>query len=72
MIPKKKSLETLQQEVHAFNLKYPVGSKLKLTLDFGEVTDVVVRNEASILGGHSAVTWLEGIAGCYSLDKVVE
>lgn len=72
MTPQKKSLETLQQEVDAFNLKYPVGSKLKLKLDFGGAIEVVVRNEASILGGHSAVTWFEGIAGCYSLDKVVE
>lgn len=46
-------------------------------------TEVIVRKDAGIrlvktrtlsgpklLGGHTAVIWLEGISGCYSLERV--
>lgn len=38
-----------------------------LRKDSGEVA-TVVRAEAEILGGHSAVAWFEGVSGCYSIE----
>ncbi|WP_374650281.1 hypothetical protein [Rhizorhabdus sp.] len=28
------------------------------------------RSKAEVLSGHSAVIWLDGISGCYLLDRV--
>ena len=28
------------------------------------------RSEAQVLSGHSAVIWLDGVRGCYLLDRV--
>jgi hypothetical protein len=39
-------------------------------MDSGEIRETRTRSEAQVLGGHSAVVWLEGISGCYLLDRV--
>lgn len=48
----------------------PVGTEVILTRDNGKVVHTKTRSNAEILSGHSAVIWLEGVAGCYSLRNV--
>lgn len=60
----------LQAEIDAFNLKFKVGDPVKVKLDSGEVKETTVKHEATILGGHTAVGWFNGISGCYSLKSV--
>jgi hypothetical protein len=61
----------LQAACDSFNAKHPVGSPVMLRKDFVlEPVETKTRSEAQVLGGHSAVIWLEGVSGCYLLDRV--
>lgn len=64
------SKRTLQQIVDRFNADFPVGSKVILLKDSGEV-ETEVRGVAEVLGGHSAVGWFVGVSGCYSIENRV-
>lgn len=57
----------LQKIVNDFNAKYPVGTKVILRKDSGEV-ETQVTAPARILSGHSAVAWFEGVSGAYSVN----
>jgi hypothetical protein len=57
----------LQGAVDLFNLDFPVGTRVILRTDSGEV-ETVVRGKAVVLGRHSAVAWFKGIAGCYDIQ----
>ena len=57
-------------EVELWNLKYPVGTPVHVRMDSGEKRETKTRSKAEILSGHTAVIWLEGITGCYCLDRV--
>jgi len=48
----------------------PIGTEVILTRDNGEVVHTKTRSNPEILSGHSAVIWLEGVSGCYSLRNV--
>lgn len=48
----------------------PVGTSVVVTLDDGTEKHTKTRSEAFLLGGHSACIQLEGISGCYSLERV--
>lgn len=61
--------KVLQQEVDAFNARYPVGQSVNVRLDSGQNRSTVTRSKAEVLSGNSAVIWLKGI-GCYLLDRV--
>jgi protein gp37 len=37
---------------------------------WGEFAPTRTRSEASLLGGHTPVVWVEGMAGCVALDRV--
>jgi len=66
-----KQKERLNQAlVENWNLKHPVGTKVTVTKDDGTVIDSETTSEAQVLGGHTPVIWLEGIRGCYALDRV--
>jgi len=54
----------------AWNAKWPVDTRVTVRLDSGEMRETVTRTAAEVLSGHSAVIWLEGISGCYLLDRV--
>jgi hypothetical protein len=54
----------------AWNAKHPVGTKVTVRLDSGETRETATRSAAEVLSSHSAVIWLEGITGCYLLDRV--
>lgn len=71
-IPKQKTQKELQAEISDFNSKHPVGSIVKLKLDGDKgIVDVTVKHEATIMGGHTAVGWFEGVSGCYNLNHVI-
>lgn len=48
----------------------PVGCPVTVTKDNGTEIETVTAGAAELLGGHTAVIWLQGISGCYSLDRV--
>lgn len=64
----------LQAQCDAFNRAHPIGTPVTLTFDLGneleETVETKTRSAAQILGGHTAVIWVEGYAGCYELDRV--
>lgn len=68
---KKPNIKQLQAACDAFNAKVSVGGRVRVTLDgIDEPRDTVTRSEAQILGGHTAVVWMEGVSGCYDLECV--
>lgn len=68
--PGPKSASELQAQVDDFNARYPVGQRVTLRNDRGEGVTTVTRAAAEVLSGHSAVIWLDGISGCYLLDRI--
>ncbi|WP_324694567.1 hypothetical protein [Novosphingobium sp. RL4] len=60
----------LQQQCDDFNARFPVGQKVTVRRDDGEGVITNTRSRAEVLSGHSAVIWLDGISGCYLLDRV--
>lgn len=71
MTYRKPNIKKPQAECDAFNAKCAIGGKVSVKLDFiDEPRITVTTSEAEILSGHSAVVWLEGIRGCYQLDRV--
>jgi len=62
----------LKKLCNDFNKKYPVGTAVMLKKDF--VEDPIktrVKVEAYVLSGHSAVSFFEGIRGCYDISCVI-
>lgn len=60
----------LQNMCDEFNKDFPVGAKVKVRLDGGEVKSTITTTEAQIIGEHSVVVWLDGIRGCYDISRV--
>jgi hypothetical protein len=54
----------------AWNRYYPVGTPVRLLQDNGETVETRTTSNAQVLGGHSAVVWVFGFAGCYALHRV--
>ena len=52
-----------------FNLKNPVGSEVVVTLDDKSKFKTTTNYKAYVMCG-VAVVGIEGISGCYSLDRV--
>ncbi len=61
-----------QQErmVKEWNKLHGIGCKVEVTRDLGETQQTTTRSEAQMLGDHTAVIWLDGISGCYALERV--
>ena len=53
-----------------FNAAHQVGTAVSVELDGGEVRETITVSEAQVLSGHTAVIWLDGISGCYDLERV--
>lgn len=67
----KPNLKKLQAECDAFNAKCPVGGTVLVKLDGkDEPFATTTCSEAQILSGHSAVIWMNGVSGCYLLNRV--
>jgi hypothetical protein len=60
----------LQAACDKFNAANQVGVAVAVRLDGGEVRETITTSEAQVLSGHSAVIWLDGIRGCYLLERV--
>nr|WP_202423980.1 hypothetical protein [Duganella lactea] len=60
----------MQAACDKFSAAHRVGAAVTVQLDGGEVRETITTSEAQVLSGHSAVIWLEGISGCYLLDRV--
>lgn len=68
---KRPNLKKLQAECDAFNAANVLGARVLVQLDGrADLMETITRSEAQILSGHSAVIWLDGITGCYLLDRV--
>lgn len=60
-----------QHAVDVWNKCNPtVGTPVKVRKDDGQIVATRTRSHAEVLSGHTAVIWLEGISGCYALDRV--
>lgn len=60
----------LKAECDAWNAKHPIGTPVTVRLDNGDRCITTTRSAAEVLSGHSAVIWINGISGCYLLDRV--
>ncbi|MEX0142000.1 hypothetical protein MRBLMS1_002841 [Massilia sp. LMS1-1-1.1] len=60
----------LQAACDKFNAAHQVGAAVSVKLDSGEVRETITASEAQVLSGHTAVIWLDGIRGCYDLERV--
>lgn len=63
------SLEVRKHMVENWNLRHPPGTAVRVRKDNDETVDTVTKSKAELLGGHTPVVWLEGISGCYALDR---
>jgi hypothetical protein len=70
MLRMENSTREKQNAVDYWNRIYPVGTHVTVRLDLGEVKKTRTRSMAELLGGHTPVVWLDGIAGCYLLERV--
>lgn len=61
----------LQQQCDEFNAQFRPGQRVMLRKDDGSSVATATRSKAEVLSGHSAVVWLEGVTGCYLLDRVL-
>lgn len=68
--PKQKSEAELQAECDAFNKLVAVGEIVQVRKDDGAKVLTKTESAAYVLSGHTAVIFLNGISGCYSLDRV--
>ncbi|AYM76947.1 hypothetical protein D9M09_14925 [Janthinobacterium agaricidamnosum] len=60
----------LQAACEKFNAAHQVGAAVSVELDSGEIRETVTVSEAQVLSGHTAVIWLDGVSGCYDLERV--
>lgn len=65
------SVAAMERRVDEWNAEHHViGAAVIITLDDGKEYQTFTRSAAQIMNGHSAVIWVEGISGCYLLDRV--
>lgn len=64
------SIDALRRQRDDFNSRHAVGTSVRVKKDNGDIVDTTTRSAAELLQEHSVVIWLEGIAGCYLLDRV--
>lgn len=53
-----------------WNRKHPIGTAVTVRKDDGTRPVTKTRSEAWALGGHTPVILVEGIAGCYLLNRL--
>lgn len=61
---------TIEKQIEEWNRKYPEGTRVNVTDDFGEVTEQVTRSIAWDVCG-SAVVMISGRTGGYLLERCV-
>lgn len=50
--------------------RHPVGTQVAYRRDDGTTVSTRTRSAPQVLTGHTAVIWLEGLAGCVALHRV--
>lgn len=61
--------DRVRQAVRAWNEQHPPGTPVQVRRDGGEVLETRTRSAAEV-AGDVPVIWLEGVRGCYRLDRV--
>lgn len=59
-----------ERDVTSWNAEVSVGAPVFYKKDDGSIIETHTRTEASVLSGHTAVVWLEGVRGCVDLSRV--
>lgn len=59
-----------ERDVNTWNAEVSVGAPVTYQKDDGQNVDTFTRSRAEVLGGHTAVVWLEDIRGCVALNRV--
>lgn len=59
-----------QTKCDRWNRTHAIGTPVRLRTDGGDTIETATRSEAYMLSGHTPVIFLEGIVGCYMLDRV--
>jgi hypothetical protein len=61
-----------EKKAREFNRLFPVGTRVRYWKGAreGRGKESVTRSEASVLSGHTAVVWLEGVSGAIALSHV--
>lgn len=67
----RKSLDQLQRECDRFNQRNVVGTPVVVTRDNGEQFHSTTTTHAQVLGGHTAVIWVQDGRSCIPLDRVM-
>ena len=57
--------------IDAWNSENPPGTAVIVIKDDGTHIHTKTTSQAELLGGHTPVVWLDGISGCYSLNRVI-
>lgn len=65
------SVEVMKSKIEVFNEKHSVVSPVVVVKDAGEKIMATIKYPARVMGGHTAVVWLDGISGAYSLNRVI-
>lgn len=63
-------LARIAADVKFWNEEHPVGTDVIVTKDLGDEVRTKTRSAAWVLSGHSAVIMVDGISGCYALERV--
>ena len=70
-----KTPKQLEAQCAEWNANHPVGTKVEYFAVMHPHRDsrgiYETRSEATILGGHTAVIWLDGKSGCVALEACV-
>jgi len=65
------SVAALQAACDAFNFDYEPGARVAVKLDGKDKPFITTtRSLAQVMGGHTAVVWIDGVSGCYDLECV--
>lgn len=64
------ALAKLQAQCDRFNADCPIGTEVLVKTDARGNIITRTTSPAQVLSGHTAVVWLDGISGCYLLDRV--
>src|SRR5882724_10232265 len=62
--------ERAESQVKNWNAANPVGTAVVVTLNNGDTKDTVTASAAVVAASGMPVIWLQGISGCYALDRV--
>lgn len=73
-MPPRPNLKKMTTDCAKFNARYPVGAVIQCWTGpiEGKPVERIVRLPAQIMGGHSAVVYVEGGGGCVLLSHVAD